>query len=428
MTKPYQLIGVGIGPFNLSLAALLDKVPRFESLFLERKAAFGWHSELLFSDATMQTSYLKDLVTPVDPQSPYSFLNYLVQNGLFHAFVNTNRRTISRREFEMYCQWVSGALKHRLRFGMPADDIRFEDGRFVVRSGESSFIADNVCIGTGLTPRVPDCARPYLGLNVFHAKSDRFRDLDLTGKDVVVIGGGQTGVEVFRNTLHHKWGAFRSVKLFTSRQNLEPLDESPFTNEYFTPDYVDQFFGLDLDRKAALVSHQKLASDGNTPAYLEELYNDLYRMKHVEGDRRPISILPTRRLTGLRADGDAYRLELRNHFLHRDEVAAADVVILCTGFQNSIPKALESLQSRIRFDDHGRFVFDRNFSVAWDGPSDRKIYAVNFSRHMHGISEPQTSLMSWRSATIVNDLLGEKFYLKHDGVPNFTSYRNSDEE
>lgn len=423
----FKLIGVGIGPFNLSLAALMDKVAPGEGAFFEQKPRFSWHSELLFSDATMQTSYLKDLVTPVDPQSPYSFMNYLVQNGLFHAFVNTSRRTISRREFEMYCQWVSARLGDGLRFDSPVEDVAFDGDRFRLRARGETYTADNVCIGTGLVPRVPDCARDFLGTNVFHAKSDRFRDLNLADKDVVIVGGGQTGIEVFRNAINDKWGRFRSLKLFTSRQNLEPLDESPFTNEYFTPGYVEQFFGLESDRKAGIVHHQKLASDGNTPYYLEAIYNDLYRLKHVEGDRRPIAILPTRRLQGMAARGEGYRLDLDNAFTRRPEIADADIVILCTGFRNAVPKALESLQSRIRFDEEGRFQLNRQFAVAWDGPAERKIYAVNFSRHMHGIAEPQTSLMAWRSATILNDVLGEKVYLTQENAPNFISYRNSDE-
>lgn len=61
----------------------MNKVSDQKTLFLDQKPSFNWHSELMFSDADMQTSFLKDLVTPVDPTSPYSFLNYLVEHGLF---------------------------------------------------------------------------------------------------------------------------------------------------------------------------------------------------------------------------------------------------------------------------------------------------------------------------------------------------------
>src|SRR4051794_39461687 len=99
MEKYYNLIGIGVGPFNLSLAALLEKVDGITNLFFDQRDHFGWHPEVMFSDSYMQTSYLKDLVTPVDPTNPFSFLNYLVENGLFYAFMNTGRRIVSRREF-----------------------------------------------------------------------------------------------------------------------------------------------------------------------------------------------------------------------------------------------------------------------------------------------------------------------------------------
>ncbi len=35
--KTYDFIGIGIGPFNLSIAALAEGLDRFSSLFLERK-------------------------------------------------------------------------------------------------------------------------------------------------------------------------------------------------------------------------------------------------------------------------------------------------------------------------------------------------------------------------------------------------------
>ncbi len=43
----YDLVGVGIGPFNLSLAALADAREEIKSLFLERKDSFSWHPELM---------------------------------------------------------------------------------------------------------------------------------------------------------------------------------------------------------------------------------------------------------------------------------------------------------------------------------------------------------------------------------------------
>lgn len=77
--KTYDFIGIGIGPFNLSIAALAEGLDGFSSLFLERKPHFSWHPGMMVPDCHMQTSFLKDLVSAVEPTNRHSFLNYLVQ-------------------------------------------------------------------------------------------------------------------------------------------------------------------------------------------------------------------------------------------------------------------------------------------------------------------------------------------------------------
>ncbi|WP_413574999.1 lysine N(6)-hydroxylase/L-ornithine N(5)-oxygenase family protein [Bdellovibrio sp. HCB290] len=423
MDQKYNLIGIGIGVFNLSLAALADKTAGVSSAFFDGKPYFDWHSEIMFSDSEMQTSFLKDLVMGADPTNPYSFMNYLVSNGLYYSFMNTNRSVVTRREFEMYCQWVSEKLKHRLNFASKIDEVSFKDGQFVVRSGDTIAKADNICIGTGLTPNVPDFAKDFIGPKVFHAKSQYLKTLDVTGKNVVVIGGGQTGIEIFRNCFKGKWGRALSTRMISSRANLEPLDNSPFVNEYFTPNYVEEFFGLDQAQKDPIVRHQKMASDGNTPEYLEALYNDIYQLRHVHRDEALIEILPSRCMDRIEEAGNGYKLTVSSTFSNKTEVLNADIVILSTGFRTRIPQIIEPIQNMIEFDENGRFQLQKNFAVKWKGPEQNKVYAMNFSRHGHGISEPQTSLMAWRSATILNDLLGKEHYKTSNMVSNFVNYR-----
>jgi lysine N6-hydroxylase len=99
-----DVIGIGLGPANLSLAALLAPVEGIDACFLEAKPHFQWHSGIMLPDAQLQVSYLKDLVTLVNPTSRFSFLNYLQETGrLFRAMV-ANRTGCSRREFEQYYQ------------------------------------------------------------------------------------------------------------------------------------------------------------------------------------------------------------------------------------------------------------------------------------------------------------------------------------
>ncbi len=419
-----DLAGIGIGPFNLSLAALCSGLKEINFKFFEKKPNFEWHSEIIFNDSYMQTSYLKDLVTGADPTSPYSFLNYLVKNGLFYSFMNTERQSVTRKEFELYCQWVACELAPALSFSSGVRKVAFNEsmGAFEIDTEAGTHFARHLCLGTGLIPRVPECAKPFLGKNLFHAKSKELATVDLTNKRVVIIGGGQTGVEVFRNALNEKWGKVESLKIVTSRANLEPLDNSPFTNEYFTPQYVDEFFKLDPSAKAPITSYQKLASDGNTPEYLTQLYNDLYQLKNILKDERAIEILPYRRMEGVGLEQGSYELQIKNRFYQTNEVLSADVVVLATGFESVVPELIAPLREFISFDLSGRFNFNPDFSLKWRGGERNKIFALNFSRHGHGIAEPQTSLMAWRSATVINSLLGREHFQTKNSVPNFINY------
>ncbi len=419
----YDLIGIGTGPFNLSLAAMLKKTP-LNYKFFERNAHLKWHSEIIFDDSLMQTSFFKDLTSSVDPTSEFTFLNYLVSQGLFYTFMNTNRTVVTRREYERYLQWCAEKLSEKIDFGNDVKEITLKNKLFEITTDKTSASAKNICIGTGVTPRIPEFAKKHLSKNIFHAKSKALLEMDLTDKNVIVVGGGQTGVEVFRNSLNSKWGAFKGLKLISNRVNLQPLDESPFTNEYFTPTYVNCFFGLEQKEKDSLIQGQKLASDGNTPKYLEYLYNDLYQMKYIDGDQRTIELMPNRKVHSLEAIDQYYKLNYFNHFNKKEESAIADIIILCTGFENVIPEFIKPIAHLIEFDEAGRFNFNRDFSIQLNERAEieNKIYALNFSRHGHGISEPQTSLMPWRSATVINSVLKNIFYNINNDRPNFINF------
>jgi putrescine N-hydroxylase len=68
--EPADLLGVGIGPFNLSLAAMADRVSGLTSAFFERSADFRWHPGLMIEGTKLQVPFLADLVSLVDPVSP----------------------------------------------------------------------------------------------------------------------------------------------------------------------------------------------------------------------------------------------------------------------------------------------------------------------------------------------------------------------
>ena len=199
------------------------------------------------------------------------------------------------------------------------------------------------------------------------------------------------------------------VKFVSRRSNLFPLDESPFVNEYFTPDYVRQFSELDIDTKDRVVSEQKLSSDGITASLLDTIYCKLYSLKTSASKLQP-KIMPSRTLKSVSQSDAGYKLELYNNLKSQTETVDADLVILATGFDHSLPPILKQSNVCPVKDHNGNIPMTANYEMSWDFMAKNHIYMQNFGRNTIGISEPQTSLMAWRSANIINHLLEREYF------------------
>jgi lysine N6-hydroxylase len=406
MSDEFDLVGVGVGPFNLSIAALADELPELRCRFFERRERFAWHPGLLFRGSRMQTSFLKDLVTAVNPTSPHSFVNYLVHHGRFHAFLAAESSAIERREFADYLSWVAGRLPS-LRFGAEVREIRPVTGGFELIGADSRARARNVVLGTGRVPAIPECARARLGPRCFHAIDILARPLDLCGAKVAVVGGGQTGAEVVLELLRGSWGELAELSWVSRRLNFQPLDESPFTNHLFTPGFVAAFHGLARGRRDALLERHKLAGDGISLSTLRELHDRIYELAALRAGPT-VELLPSRELLALDPRGAGFALQVHNLLDGAHEVVEADWVILCTGLREHLPPCVEPLLPELELDEHGRPQVESNFEIRRRRRGGERVYIVNGGRTTHGIAESQLSLMAWRSAVILNDVLGRR--------------------
>ena len=125
-SRVHDLLGVGIGPFNLGLACLAEPLG-LDAVFLDSRDGFAWHHGLMFDHATIQVPFLADLVTLADPTSPYTFLNYLHEQGRLYRFYFHERFHVLRAEYEAYCRWVAERVAS-CRFSHRVDAIRPVEG------------------------------------------------------------------------------------------------------------------------------------------------------------------------------------------------------------------------------------------------------------------------------------------------------------
>ncbi|WP_103069463.1 lysine N(6)-hydroxylase/L-ornithine N(5)-oxygenase family protein [Aquimarina sediminis] len=424
-TPFYDLIGVGIGPANLSLSALLTPVKEIKSLFLDMKASFIWHEGMLLNGTTLQVSFLKDLVTLVDPTNPFSFLNFLSENKRIYRFSIAGIQEIKRKEFDQYYKWAIRKMNN-LVFNDKVISVKFVNGHFIIGTTNNSYYSKNLVIGTGLVPSVPKFEAVYFGDNVFHSSEFLKRNISYENKKVVIIGGGQSGAEIVNHLINlPDKNVPRRIDWVSKRYNFLPMDDSPFTNELYTPSYSEYFFKLHKENKRRLIKDQKLTSDGISESLLLDIYQKLYEIEVVSDKNKLCYFHPSCELNDIFKEGNRYKIVLNQLLNLEKNVIDADIVILATGYKEKLPDFMESIKGRYKNDEQLLETND-DFSLPWYGPDKNKIYVQNGARKIWGVPNPNLSLNAWRAAKIINSIL-EKEQYRLDGESSVFDWKNKKE-
>jgi lysine N6-hydroxylase len=411
-TGPYDLVGVGLGPFNLSLAALADGVAGLRTVFFDDRPAFSWHPGLLLDGTTLQVPFLADLVTLVDPTSRWSFLCYLREHDRLFRFYFYERFHVPRREYADYCQWVARSLPST-RFGTRVDAVRWDaaTGLFQVEvtgGGRRWCVtARHVVLGIGTEPVVPAGLRDMIGPGFFHGAGYlQHRDLLAGAAHVTVVGSGQSGAEVVADLLRRREHA---VAWITRSPAFAPMEYSKIGLEHFTPDYAAYFHGLPAGARDALVGTQDQLYKGISAETITEIYDLLYERSVAGGPVEAVLTPNVEVISAHQADGRIL-LRCREVAQDRDFTFTTDRVVLATGYAPRRPTMLEPLGELLRADADGRHVVDARFRIAADDRLTGRVYVQNGSLHTHGVGTPDLGLGAWRAAVILNDVTGGRAY------------------
>src|ERR1700735_196649 len=194
----FHTAGVGAGPANLSLAALFEVARPDRIALFEAKPEHSWHGSLLFPGVHMQTAWIKDLVSLVDPEHRLSFLSYLVNTKRVFPFLGAQYEEIPRLEFSRYLEWAAGQLPD-ITYGTPVEEITF-DSSFALLSSGGELVArsDHLVIGVGSRPQLP-AGLAGLGPDrvvLADELAPRLTELELPREaPIAVVGSGQTSGE-----------------------------------------------------------------------------------------------------------------------------------------------------------------------------------------------------------------------------------------
>ncbi|MFD9698205.1 lysine N(6)-hydroxylase/L-ornithine N(5)-oxygenase family protein [Lentzea sp. NPDC059081] len=426
--RVHDLVGVGFGPSNLALAIAVTEhnrtAPagrRLSAAFIERQESFGWHRGMLIDGATMQISFLKDLATPRNPTSGFSFVSYLHDKGRLVDFTNHQCLFPSRVEFHDYLEWCAARFADDVAYGHEVTEIRAaHDGagsdvtelevRTTPRRGSApagTWRARNLVLATGLRPHLP--AGAVASDRVWHNEQLVRRAAGISPDSsprFMVVGAGQSAAETLEY-LHRRFPRSPIYSVF-AKYGFTPADDSPFVNGIFDPGAVPTFFNASRAVKEAVVAHHR---NTNYSVADTELIEELYRRSYQErvlGEER-LRFLNLSRV--LRVEETGEHLVVSTEFLPTGEVREdeVDVLVYATGYRPADPlPLLGSLAAQCKRDAEDRVQVDLDYRVSTTGSVTCGIYLQGPTEHTHGLSSTLLSNTAVRAGAIVESIAAHR--------------------
>ncbi len=402
----HDLIGIGLGPFNLSLACLSSTVEGFDSVFYDRNPGFDWHPGMMLEDAQLQTPFMSDLVTLADPTHPLSFLNYAKCKGKLYSFYIRENFFLLRREYNQYCQWASKQLAN-VRFDHTVESVEYLAERDCYRVRVShkdevhTALARHLVLGTGPVPSVPRCCegRPEIGIH----SSDYLANKDAlqNRNSITVVGSGQSAAEIFYDLLQDIDRLGYELNWVTRSARFSPLEYTKLTLEMTSPEYVDYFYSLPTSTRRRLLAEQRYLYKGINAELINAIFDLLYS-KNLEGSPR-CNILTNTTLQSVQQQNDSLTLGLFHSEQQQHFSLQTTQLVLGTGYRYQLPDCLAPLKDEIRWDDDGRFAVHRNYSIDKSG---QRIFVQNAELHTHGFVTPDLGMACYRNSCILREVLG----------------------
>lgn len=467
----HDVVCVGFGPASLAIAvalsdALEEHKPSLSTSkpkirFLERQSGFAWHAGMLLSGAKMQITFIKDMATLRNPRSRFTFLNYLHQNDRLVAFTNLGTFLPQRIEYEDYMRWCAGHFEDVVDYSQDVQKVEVgeldEQGDVSYWNIESydwsarrtsTKKAKNVVIAAGGKPSIPACLQAdhprMLHSSQYATRIGEVFPAGTSPKSVAIIGAGQSAAEIFHN-MPSRFPEAKSY-LIIKGAALRPSDDSPFVNEVFDPDRVDDVYSQEPQTRADGITLDKGTNYGVVRLeLLEEIYSSMYlqRIQHGREEDWPHRILSHREVKGMKdissKKGPAIQLDIEDHSgdyraqkQSRSETLDVDLVIVASGYRRD---AHEDMLRDVRhLMPHGGADGER-WSVARDyGVSFKKgavapsagLWLQGCNENTHGLSDTLLSILAVRGGEMVQSLFGsgKSVELKCHQPPNATAYSN----
>lgn len=405
----HDVIGIGFGPSNIAVAiAMQESGYAGRALFLEQSATAQWQREMLLDGSDIQNNPVRDLITPVNPRSQYSFINYLHSTDQLIGYLNVGTHYPLRKLYARYIKWVAAHFDN-VRYGeaVTALNMREEAGELLweVTTSCASYLCRNVLLGTGRNLNIP---RELAGSRFVRHLTHYAGAIDQlpAGAAVAVLGASQSAVEILLD-LHAK--GFPEIHALHRSFSFRLKDTSPFSDEVYFPEFIDYYHQLDNEKRAQLDGQVRQtnysSADGDV---INSLYAKLYEDR-LDGLSR-LHIHRNTCVTGFEED-ERLTVHLKDIYTEESSSVTVDLLILATGFldvgrngKEGLPNLLKPLSEIFAWNGEHLNVL-RDYRVACHEPSWPGLYLNGLCESSHGLGDAGSfSLLSYRAREIVQSL------------------------
>ena len=422
-----DILGIGFGPANLSLAIALEEDGLSDrALFLEKRMGPTWQPGMLLDGTDIQNNPLRDLVTLRNPLSRYTFTNYLHTHERLLPYLNLGLQFPLRKEFARYIEWVSGFFGHQVRYGRAVRNIAYDHDRQLYRVGTTTtsevYLARALVIGTGRTPLIPDAFKSMLSERVFHLNDYLPKNTRQVLKNsrghVCVIGASQSAIEIVID-LYTRYPHLQITNLIRGF-GYQLKDTSPFSEHVYFPEFIDYFFEANAESKRTLTDLLRRTNYSSADAdVIHRLYLMLYE-QNLDGESR-LNVRTNTDVVAARTVANKVELTLRE--MHRGDVETLDCdwVILGTGFRNlggraneeRYPSILEPIADLLEMNGEGTPQINRDYSLASAKGSSatQTIFLNGLCESSHGLGDAGSFSLLAQRGTCISRALASRLQL-----------------
>lgn len=409
-----DFIAIGVGPFNLGLACLTEPIENLNGIFLDKKEKFNWHPGMLLQDTTLQIPFMADLVTLADPTNPFSFLNYIKEQGRMYSFYIRENFLVLRNEYNHYCQWAIEKLSN-VHFNTEVTHVDYvaEESLYVVTTlctktkEHKIYKAKKLVLGTGTPPYIPECCKDLKDKAIHSSQYLDHKARLQEKKKITVLGSGQSAAEIFYDLLQEIDTKGYELNWVTRSPRFFPLEYSKLTLEMTSPEYVDYFYDLPAQKRDDLIKNQKHLYKGINSDLIGAIHDLLYTKQIIAEAPLKVSLRTNSELINTKDEDGTINLELfqteqEKYFKHETEG-----LVLSTGYAYQLPEFVDGISDRIYWDEMNRFDVARNYSV---DKNQSEIFVQNAELHTHGFVTPDLGMAAYRNSFIIKEMTGVEHY------------------